>query len=89
MKPGLVRLRLFGGQTVPAIVHRRFLFLRLCEWAVRESWDGTPPFTDYHKIKWRPSWRIVGDRHERPQARERMSIKAHKDGQLVEKADGP
>jgi hypothetical protein len=59
-EPGTrVNLRCYyGNQTVDAKVVRRFLFMRLVTWGVRESWDGTPPFSEYEKTAWRPVWRM-------------------------------
>lgn len=47
-----------GGQLVDGVIVRRFLFMRLVAWKVRESWDGCPPYRHYTKVRWRPYWRM-------------------------------
>ncbi len=48
-------------QTVTAVIRKRFWFFYLVTWGVRESWDGTPPFSHYSTTKWRPSWRLISN----------------------------
>lgn len=54
-----MRLGWLAGHKVQQVtVVRKFLFLRLIQWGVRESWDGEPPFHDYVTSRWVPVWRL-------------------------------
>lgn len=54
-----VRVRTWGGQVVDAYALRRFLGFVLCQYGVRESLDGQPPYRHYVKAKGYPAWRVL------------------------------
>lgn len=48
-----------SGQIVQARILKRRWFMRLLMFGVQESWDGGPPYHEYTKMCWRPSWRVL------------------------------